>query len=97
MDGRNSGQRDRMDRTEIDRDAWQRLPLARVPRRGPTRGKNAQLRAKLRSLVAFVYPDEDADALVQSIELAVAAARTAHTCNRTGECTTSSNAHCPSG
>ncbi len=67
MDGRNSGQRDRMDRTEIDRDAWQRLPLARVPRRGPTRGKNAQLRAKLRSLVAFVYPDEDADALVQSM------------------------------
>jgi sucrose phosphorylase len=56
-----------MDGTDISTEYWQHLPVARVPHRGPTRGRNAALRAKLKSLVAFIYPDEDADAVVQSI------------------------------
>lgn len=36
-------------------------------RRGPTRGKNAQLREKLATLVEFVYPDIDQAPIVQAI------------------------------
>lgn len=56
-----------MDGTDVDKRFWEHLPVARVPRRGPTRGSNAQLRAKLGSLIAFIYPDDEADALVQAV------------------------------
>lgn len=56
-----------MDGTDTEAEDWQQLPSARVPRRGPTRGRNAQLRAKLKSLVEFIYPDDEADDLVQAV------------------------------
>ncbi|WP_306117694.1 MULTISPECIES: sugar phosphorylase [unclassified Roseitalea] len=53
--------------TELKRNAMEAMALQRSGRRGPTQGQNKQLRARLRDLIAFIYPDEDADALVQSV------------------------------